>query len=159
MDKTSRLILELQYVTYVRIFFGRWQVTFPYEEIHPIFGQSHVTCPYIEPLSFVVGLHKKQVYFVFQIHLFRKQLYNQKAAVMLLVISSFYAKLSKNSPFISANTSAKYMVSQGKFIARQDDKMCCLPICKYHNLLIRDIKELLKSLDAFCFNYQQMDCL
>ena len=44
-------------------------------------------------------------------------------------------------------------------IARQDDKMCHLPICRYHIIQIRNIKELLQNLDAFCFNYQHVDCL
>ena len=37
--------------------------------------------------------------------------------------------------------------------------MCFLPKCRYHKMLIGDIKELLKKLDAFCFNYQHVDCV
>ena len=37
--------------------------------------------------------------------------------------------------------------------------MCCLPYCRCHIILIGNIKELLQKLDAFCFNYQHMDCL
>ena len=44
-------------------------------------------------------------------------------------------------------------------IARRDDKMCFLPICRYHIILIGNIQELLQKLDAFCFNYQHVDCL
>ena len=46
-------------------------------------------------------------------------------------------------------------------IAHHDEKMCFLPIpiCIYNILLIGDIKELLEKLDAFCFNYQHVDCL
>ena len=36
--------------------------------------------------------------------------------------------------------------------------MCFLPNCRYHNILIVNIKELLQKLDAFCFNYQHVDC-
>ena len=36
---------------------------------------------------------------------------------------------------------------------------CFLPNCRYHNILIGNIKELLQKLDAFCFNYQHVDCL
>ena len=44
-------------------------------------------------------------------------------------------------------------------IAGHDDKMCLLPNCRYHIILIGNIKELLQKLDAFCFNYQHVDCL
>ena len=37
--------------------------------------------------------------------------------------------------------------------------MCFLPNCRYHIILIGNIKELLQKLDAFCFNYQHVDCL
>ena len=81
------------------------------------------------------------------------------AAVMLQVIASFYASYSKNSLFSSANTFEKYIVSKEYCIAGLDDKMCFLPNCRYHIILIGNIKELLQKLDAFCFNYQHVDCL
>ena len=37
--------------------------------------------------------------------------------------------------------------------------MCFLPNCRYHIFLLGNIKELLQELDAFCFNYQHVDCL
>ena len=36
--------------------------------------------------------------------------------------------------------------------------MCFLPNCRYHILLIDNIKEFLQKLDAFCFYYQQVGC-
>ena len=81
------------------------------------------------------------------------------AAVMLQMIPSFHASYSKNSLFISANTYEKYIVSKEYCIAGHDDKTCFLPICRYHIILIGNIKELLQKLDAFCFNYQHVDCL
>ena len=81
------------------------------------------------------------------------------AAVMLQMIPSFYTNYSKNSLFISANTYEKYFVSKEYCIAGHVDKMCFLPNCRYHIILIGNIKELLQKLDAFCFNYQQVDCL
>ena len=33
------------------------------------------------------------------------------------------------------------------------------PICRCHLILIGDIKELLQNMNAFCFNYQHVDCL
>ena len=44
-------------------------------------------------------------------------------------------------------------------IARHDDKVCFLPNCRYHTILVGNIKELLQKLDAFCFNYLHVDCL
>ena len=81
------------------------------------------------------------------------------AAVILQVIPSFYTNYSKNNLFISANTYEKYIVSKEYCIARHNDKMCFLPKCRYHIILIGNIKELLQKLDAFCFNYQLVDCL
>ena len=81
------------------------------------------------------------------------------AAVMLQVIPSFYTNYSKNSLFISANTYEKFIVSEENCIACHDDKMCFLANCRYHITLLGNIKELLQNLDAFCFNYQHVDCL
>ena len=81
------------------------------------------------------------------------------AAVMLQVIPSVYTNYSKKSLFISANTYEKNIVSKEYCIARRDDRMRFLPNCRYHNFLIGNINDLLKKLDAFCLNYQHVDCL
>ena len=82
------------------------------------------------------------------------------AAVLLEVIPSFQTSYSKNSLFISANTYGKYIKSKEYCIAGHDDKMCFLPNCRYHIIiLIGNIKELLQKLEAFFFNYQHVDCL
>ena len=81
------------------------------------------------------------------------------AAVMLQGIPSFYTSYSKNSLFISSNTYEKYIVSKEDCIARHDYKMCFLPNCRYHLILIGNNKDLLQKLDAFCFSYQHIDCL
>ena len=78
---------------------------------------------------------------------------------MLQVLPSFLTSYSKNSLFVSANTYEKYNVSKKYCIAGHDDKMCFLPNCRYHIILIGNIKELLQKLVAFCFNYQHVDCL
>ena len=66
------------------------------------------------------------------------------AAVKLQVIPSFCTIYSKNRFFISANSYEKYIVSKEYCIARHDDIMCFLPKCRYHILLIGNIKELLE---------------
>ena len=75
------------------------------------------------------------------------------AAVMLQVIPSNYTTYSENSLFLSATTYEEHIVSEEYCIARHDDEMCFLPNCRYHNILIGNIKELLPKLDALCFNY------
>ena len=81
------------------------------------------------------------------------------AAVMLQVTPRFYTNYSKDSLFISAPTNEIYIVSKEYCIAHHDDKMCLLPNCRYHIILIGNIKDLLQKLDAFCFIYQHVDCL
>ena len=88
----------------------------------------------------------------------RKQL-QRMAAVLLQVTPKFYTTFSKNSLFISANTYKKYIKSNECRIAGHDDKMCFLPKCRYHNILMGNIKESLQKLDTFCLDYQHVDCL
>ena len=88
-----------------------------------------------------------------------RKVLQRKAAVMLQVIPGFYTNYSKNSLFISANTYENCIVSKEYCNAGHDDKMCFLPKCRYHIILIGKIEELLQKLDAFFFNYQHVDCL
>ena len=78
---------------------------------------------------------------------------------MLQVIPGFYSNYSRNSLLLSANTYEKNITSKEYCIARHDDKICFLPNCRYHIILIGSNKELLQKLDAFCFNYQHVVCL
>ena len=66
------------------------------------------------------------------------------AAVMLQVIPSFYTSFSKTTAFFPANTYEENIVSEQYCIARHDDKMCFLPNCRYHIILIGNIKNLLQ---------------
>ena len=81
------------------------------------------------------------------------------ATVILQVIPSFEQIIQKKSLFVSANTFEIYIVSKEYCIARHDDRIFFLPNCRYHIILIGNLKELLQKLDAFCFNYQDVDCL
>ena len=78
---------------------------------------------------------------------------------MLQANPGFYTIYSENSLLISANTYEKYIVSKEYCIAHHDDKICLLPNCRYHIIPIGNIKELLQKPDAFCFNYQHVNCL
>ena len=81
------------------------------------------------------------------------------AAIALQTIPSFYARFSEKSLFSSAKTFAKDVVGKDYCIAHQDDKICFLPVCKYHSILFGEIEELLQNLDTFCFTYQHEGCL
>ena len=80
------------------------------------------------------------------------------AAIMLQTIPSFYAKIPEKSLFIFAKTYEKFTVCKDYCIAHHDNKMCSLPACKYHIILLVEIEELLQKLDTFCFTYQHVDC-
>ena len=75
------------------------------------------------------------------------------AAITLQTISSFYAKISEKSLFISANTYEKSIVCKDYCIAHHDDKTCSLTTCKYRIIPFGEIEELLHKLDTFCFTY------
>ena len=84
---------------------------------------------------------------------------SKMAAVILKNDSQFLYKLFKKQLFNSANTYEKNILSKEDCNARRDDKMCFPFNCRYHIILIDNIKELLQKLDAFCFNYQHVGCL
>ena len=95
----------------------------------------------------------------FQIHFVRFCRSIQMTAIMLQTNPSFYTKISEKDLFLSANTYEKYIVCTVYCIAHHDDKTCFLPACKYHNLPLGNVEELLKKLDTFCFTYQHVHCL
>ena len=46
------MILELKFVTYIRIFSGHCHVTFPFKQVLSFSGHCHATFPYMKLLSF-----------------------------------------------------------------------------------------------------------
>ena len=78
---------------------------------------------------------------------------------MLQVIPSSHKTYSKNSLFISANTYEEYIVSKKYCIAPHYDTMSFLLKCRSHIIVLGVNKELLQKLDAFCINYQHVDCV
>ena len=101
------MILELQVVTYIRIFFDH----------------CHVTFPYMEPCSFFDSFVQKVIvsWFLFQIHFVNFYRNIQMAAIMLQTIPSFYTKLSEQCLFFSANTYEKNNVCTDYCITHHDD--------------------------------------
>ena len=78
---------------------------------------------------------------------------------MLQVIPSFFDEYSENCFFISANTYKKCIVCNDYRVAFHNDKTCFVSICKFHNILLRGVEDLLMKLHAFCFTCQHVDCL
>ena len=67
------------------------------------------------------------------------------AAAMLQVIPNFYTNYSKDSAFICAKTYEKIILSKERCITNHDDKMCFLPNCRYHIVLLERLKSCLKK--------------
>ena len=97
--------------------------------------------------------------FYFQNNLFRKILSNQMASAMTQFGPCFFRNFSKTSLFISPKTEEKNIVSEKYSIPHHDNKMRLLPICRYQIELMEDNEEKLRKMDAFCLNYQHLNCL
>ena len=124
------------------------------KEILSLPGHCHVI------RSFFGRFVQKAVTLCFSDSLFQKQLSNQMAPVVIQAIRSFYANFSQSSLFNSANTYETYLVCKAYYCNAHDaDKLCFLPNCRYHIILIGEIDELLQKVDAFCFRYQHVHCL
>ena len=65
------------------------------------------------------------------------------AAVIMQLISTFYAKYSTNSFSVPAKTYEKDIVCIEHRIARHKTEMSFLPNCRYHFLLLGNIEELI----------------
>ena len=129
------MILELQFVTYICNFFII--VTWSFH--------VRIFFPFLVILTWHVHVR----------NLFRFWLFSQKVIVSCF-LDSFYSEndstircncivtsdsrllynLLKNPVLISANAYENYIVSKAYCIARHDDKMCFLPNCRYHLILI-----------------------
>ena len=150
---------ELHFVTYIRISFVHCHVNFPFKEILSFFGHFHVTFPYMEPLSFLGRFVQKLKVSCFSESFVQETTQQSDGSCNVTSDSQLSYKLYKKSLFFSANTYGKNFLSKEYCFARHDDKMCFLPNCRYHIILIGNIKELLQKRNAFCFNYQHVDCL
>ena len=50
-------------------------------------------------------------------------------------------------------------MSKGYFFAPHDYKMCFIPNCRFHIVLIGNVEDLLQKMDAFWFTYEDVACL
>ena len=113
----------------------------------------------MEPLSFFGRFVQKVILSCFSDSFDHKTTQQSDGSCNAASDSQFLNNLFKKQPLISGNTDEKHIVYDEYCIARRDDKRCFLPNCRYHIILIGNNKELLQKLDAFCFNYQHVDCL
>ena len=91
----------------------------------------------------ILGLYNSKINFLqiqFVIFHRRRRELQWMAAFMLQAIPGFYAKISEESLFISANTQEKDIVCRDYCIAHHDDKTCSLPVCKWHFLLFGEMR-------------------
>ena len=149
------MILELQFVTYIRFVFGHCHVTFPYKQILSLFGHCHVPSPYEEPLSFF-GRFVQKVVICFSYSFVQKTTQQSDGNCNAASDFQHLSKLFKKHPSLSANT---YEKESEYCIAHHDAKMCFSPNCRYHILLLGNVEELLQKLDSLCFTYQHVDFL
>ena len=160
------MILELHFVTYIRIFFGHCHVAFPYKEIISFFGHYHVTFPYMAPLLFLEVCTKSYSILLFRfissipIAAFRWQplCYKQSPA--------FTKKFQKKNFSISANTYEKYLVCKDYCIAHHGGKTCFYPLVNIRLYYLETLNSCRRSSIHFalpintwivCIHYSSID--
>ena len=109
-------------------------------------------------LLFLVNLYKNTITLFFRF-IQSKQISTIRWHCKITTFFQFLRKLFKNQTFYFLKTYEKLIMSKDYCIAHHVDKIIFVPDCRYHNLLIKDIKDLLQILDAFCFTYQHVGCL
>ena len=148
VNESLRKNLELQVVTYIRIRFGHSQVKYPYEKVFFPFGICHVAFPYMDPVSFLSKSVQKVVLSCFSEWSVRKTTQQSHGCCNGTCPSQLLQKSFKKGRFISANTYDKHIVTKKQGFVRQDDKVCFLPICRYHIKLMGDLKKLVPWMDC-----------
>ena len=147
------MLLELQFVNYIRIFLAIVTGDLQIRTFFPFFGHCHVTFPNNDTLSCFARFVQKVVVSCFSDSFAQKTTQQADGSFNATSDSQFSNKLLKNSLLISSNTCEKCILSKEYLQSCHDDKMCILPNCRYHKILIGNLKELLPKLDTFCFNY------
>ena len=113
----------------------------------------------MEPLFFFGGFLQKVIIFCIPDYFDQKTTQESDGSCNVTSGSQLLYKLAKKSPFFLQIHLKKILVSREYCFARHNDKMCFLTSCRYHIILMGDIKGLLQNLEAFCYNYQQVECL
>ena len=99
---------------------------------------------YMETRVIFCKFVEKRKYFVFRIISLKKRRKNHMAAVLLQVISSFYAIHSKNCLFIHKKRIWKTPYEKDYCISSHDDKIFFLPFCIFQNILKHTLKKCCK---------------
>ena len=134
--------------------FWSLHVTFPYKEILFFFDHCHVPFPYMEPLSFFGRFAQKVLLSCFSDSFVQKTTQQSDGSCNDTSDSQLLYKIFEKRASFFLQTPMKSLLCKEYCNARHDDKIRFLPNCRYHIILIGNIKELLQQLEAFCFNYQ-----
>ena len=112
------------------------------------FSRGSKKCSWMETLFFLNKLVQKNC-LVFRVHLFKKQLNNQIAAVIVTVVRVFHSKVSQDRLFACANWHKKLIVNEDYWASCHDDKICFWPKCRDFISLSGDIEILLQKRASF----------
>ena len=115
-------------------------------EVLSLFGHCHVKFLCMDTLSFFGNSAKNGIVFCFLESFDQKTTEQTDGSCKVTIDSQLLNNLLKKQSLFSTNTDAKCPASKKNCIARHDDKMCFLPNCRKHSILIGDIKELLRCL-------------
>ena len=77
-------------------------------------------------------------------------------AVMVHVILSSFCCIFRKMFFNSVNMYKIYFVCSDFCVAFHNDTTCSGPNCNFQTILLRNVQELLKKLDTFCFTYHHV---
>ena len=114
----------------------------------------------MELLSFCGRLVQKVKISCFSDSFFQRTTQQSDGSCNVTSDSPLLYKTFKKQPLYFCNHIWKKSIVRKEYCsARHDDKMCLLPNCKNHIMFIGNNNELLQKLDAFCFDYQHVDCL
>ena len=102
------MTLELNFVTYIRIFFGHCHVTFPDKEILSFFGRCHVNFPYMEPLSFFGSFVQKVIESCFSDSFVQKTTQQSDGSCNVTSDSQFLYKLFRKTAPLFLQTHVKF---------------------------------------------------
>ena len=105
--------------------------------------------------SFWLGC-TKIVAICFSDSFFQQTVEQPNGSCNLRIDSRCFSKLLKKQSFFCDRTWKMHCELKTMYY---DDKICFLPNRRCDNLLVGDIKLMLKEIDAFCFNSQHLDTL
>ena len=154
MNGSQRTFLELQFVTFRRSLLGQCHVMF----FFMIFMRwsFHIKRFLFSTLSrdnSFTGSVVQKIVLCCSDSIVQNLVQQPDDSCKFTCDTHFCNKLFKNESQFFCKHKKNYIVSKEYCFATHGDKMCFPSNCRWHILLVGNIKELLQKLDAFCFNY------